>query len=312
MTLENGTALSHFYLLGFDTSRKGRISIFVFLLLIHIVTVVGNLLIIIVVTRTRHIRSPMYLFLVHLSLSDLLLTVNIVPNMLQVVLANGSPISFSACISQLYFFGVPTIFECFFLSSMSYDRYLAICNPLRYRSIMDASLQIHLIVWPWLLGFTIPLMTAISVSRLQFCQEHVVNHFFCDLAPLLSLSCSDTSVVELEMLVMSIPILPVPCCMILGTYSCILATIFRISSATGRRKAFSTCSSHLIVVCMYYGTLLTLYLVPSEEHLTNVNKILSLLYTVATPMCNPLIYTLRNRDIVVSLVKLFSKSRIKL
>ncbi|KAM5171685.1 olfactory receptor 10A2-like [Mantella aurantiaca] len=229
--------------------------------------------------------------------------------MLQVILANGSLISYRSCISQLYFFGVPTIFECFFLSSMSYDRYLAVCNPLRYQSVMDVSLQTHLILWPWFLGFTIPLMTAISVSSLEFCRQNFIDHFFCDLAPLLRLSCSDTSVVELEMLVGSMPILPVPCLVILVTYTYIAVAVLKISSSTGRRKAFSTCSSHLIVVCTYYGTLLTLYLVPSGKHLTSVNKTLSLLYTVVTPMCNPLIYTLKNQEFTESLVKLFSKFR---
>ncbi|XP_018415286.1 PREDICTED: olfactory receptor 10A2-like [Nanorana parkeri] len=251
----------------------------------------------------------MYLFLVHLSLSDVFLTINIGPKMLHVILANGSLISYSSCISQLYFFGVPTIFECFFLSSMSYDRYLAVCKPLHYQSVMDIRLQTYLILWPWFLGFSIPLMTVISVNSLEFCRQNVIDHFFCDLAPLLKLSCSDTSVVELEMLVVSMPILPVPCVLILITYSYIAVTVLKISSATGRRKAFSTCSSHLIVVCTYYGTLLALYLVPSGKHLSNINKTLSLLYTVITPMCNPIIYTLRNQEIMISLAKLFSKFR---
>ncbi|XP_073479976.1 olfactory receptor 10A5-like [Aquarana catesbeiana] len=307
--MKNGTEVSEFFLLGFSTLGDLRNVIFILLLLVHIMTLLGNLLIIFIVASTHHIHTPMYLFLVQLSLSDMVLTINIGPKMLHVILANGSLISYSSCICQLYFFGLPTIFECFLLSSMSYDRYLAVCNPLRYQSVMDIRLQTHLILWPWFLGFTIPLMTVISVSSLEFCKQNIIDHFFCDLPPLLRLSCSDTSVVELEMLVASMPILPVPCLLILVTYSYIAVTVLKISSATGRQKAFSTCSSHLIVVCTYYGTLLTLYLVPSGKHLTNINKTLSLLYTVGTPMCNPLIYTLRNQENMVSLVKFISKIR---
>ncbi|XP_075433829.1 olfactory receptor 11L1-like [Ascaphus truei] len=297
MYADNETEVTAFLLLGFNSLQNIKFLLFCLSLTIYIVTISGNVLIISLVSTSHHLHSPMYFFLSHLSLSDLLLTTNVVPNMLHVIIGNGSTISVNGCISQLYFFGVSTVIECFLLTVMSYDRYLAICNPLRYTSIMDLKLQLHLVIWPWLLGFLISLITVITVRSLKFCGPNVINHFFCDLAPLLKLSCSDTTTVEIELLVLSIPIIPLPFVFILGTYVCIFLTIIKIPSSIGRQKAFSTCSSHLIVVGTYYGTLITLYVVPSDGHLSNINKMLSLLYTVVTPLCNPIIYSLRNQEL---------------
>ncbi|XP_075433912.1 olfactory receptor 11A1-like [Ascaphus truei] len=245
----------------------------------------------------------MYFFLCNLSLSDILLITNIVPQMLQVILEEGATISFTSCITQLYINGVSASAECFLLTVMSYDRYLAICNPLHYSSIMGASLCYTLVTLCWMLGFMLILIAAWLICELQFCGPNVIDHFYCELGPLLELSCSDTSIVEIAMFVETLPIIIFPFVFVLLTYVYILLTILKIPSTTGKQKAFSTCSSHLAVVCTYYGTLIAKYMVPSRGHLQNLNKVLSLLYTVVTPLFNPIIYSLRNKEIRAALRK---------
>ncbi|KAG8573920.1 hypothetical protein GDO81_008937 [Engystomops pustulosus] len=268
-------------------------------------TVCGNLLIILLILRSHLIHSPMYFFLCHLSLCDLLFTTNIMPNMLQVILREGSRISFIGCFTQFYIFGSCTGFECYLLTVMSFDRYLAICNPLRYVSIMVISRCWHLVIYSWMLGFLLVLITLILLCRLEFCDLDIIDHFYCDLAPIMELSCSDTFDVEMETLVLTNFIVPLPFMFVLATYGCIFYTILGISSRTGRQKAFSTCSSHLAVVCSYYGSLISIYLSPRGEHRLNLNKILSLLYTVVTPMFNPIIYSLRNQEIRKAFISVF-------
>ncbi|KAM4749384.1 olfactory receptor 6B3-like [Rhinophrynus dorsalis] len=205
--------------------------------------------------------------------------------------------SFVGCFTQLYFFGALVTTEFFLLSVMSYDRYLAICNPLHYSSLMSFQRCLHLVLCSWVMGFIVTLSTVLRVLGLQFCGPNVIDHFFCDLAPLLKLSCSDTSVVDLINFVIGFPITFLPLMFIIATYIYIFHTILRIPSTTGRQKAFYTCSSHLTVVSIYYGTLMTAYLFNSKEHSLNLSKALSFLYTVVTPFLNPIIYSLRNKDI---------------
>ncbi|XP_018095050.2 olfactory receptor 6P1 [Xenopus laevis] len=184
--------------------------------------------------------------------------------------------------------------ECLLLTVMSYDRYLAICNPLHYGSIMNVKLCLSMSLWSWGLAFIVALVLDLLISHLQFCGPFIIDHYFCDFAPLLELSCSDITVVQLTDVIFTVPFILTPFCFIIFTYISIVLAILRISSSTGRHKAFSTCSSHLIVVCTYFGSLITLYMVPSKGHGFNMNKILSLLYTVGTPFFNPVIYSLRN------------------
>ncbi|XP_040294413.1 olfactory receptor 11L1-like [Bufo bufo] len=247
------------------------------------------------------LHSPMYYLLCHLSFSDLLISSNIVPNMLDAILLGGKKMSYIACITQLYFFSGSTFTECFLLSVMSYDRYLAICNPLRYSSIMDFKLQICLSLWPWLLGLTLNLKGVLPISNFNFCHDNIIDHFFCDISPLQKLSCSDTSLVELQVFLFSMPIFIFPCGFIIVTYVYIFHAILKISSTTGKQKTFSTCSSHLIVVVTFYGTLIAKYMIPSVGHSSLINKIISLLHTLFTPLFNPVIYSLRNQDIKAAL-----------
>ncbi|XP_075433846.1 olfactory receptor 1468-like [Ascaphus truei] len=245
----------------------------------------------------------MYFFLSNLSLSDIVLITNIVPQMLQVILEEGATIPFTNCITQFVFSSASAGAECFLLTVMSYDRYLAICNPLHYSSIMGAKLCYTLVTLCWLIEFTLILIMAWMVCELRLCGPNVIDHFFCELGPLLELSCSDTSIVEIVAFVLSIPVILFPFVLILLTYVYISLTILRIPSTTGKQKAFSTCSSHLAVVCMYYGTLIAKYMVPSSGRLRGLSKVLSLLYTVVTPLFNPIIYSLRNQEIRAALRK---------
>ncbi|OCT90880.1 hypothetical protein XELAEV_18019497mg [Xenopus laevis] len=294
--------VSDFILLGFHDLYSFKGILILGLLLIYLLTVTGNLMIIMLVTFCQSLDSPMYFFLGHLSTCDLLLTTVIVPLMLDTIVREVT-ITFVGCFAQFYLFGSLAATECFILSIMSYDRYLAICRPLHYSSVMNLKRCVHLAFWCWILAFMLMLLTSIQIGRLQFCGPNVIDHFFCDLAPLLQLSCSDTSFVEAENLIGGLPATVLPLAFITATYIIIFHTILRIPSSTGKQKAFYTCSSHLTVVCVYYGTLIVAYLFLSKGHSLSLNKILSLLYTVLTPLLNPIIYSFRSKEIKRALSK---------
>ncbi|XP_053319900.1 olfactory receptor 11A1-like [Spea bombifrons] len=256
-------------------------------------TMSGNLLIILLVSNSRLLLSPMYFFLGHLSFCDFLFTANIVPNMIHLTLKEGTNISFLGCFTQFYIFGCCTTAECYLLTVMSYDRYLAIYSPLRYVSIMPFKRCLHLVVSSWLFSFLVVLISLVLLATLDFC-DPLIDHYYCDFSPIVKLSCTDTSAIELETYLVTGFIVLLPFVFIVVTYIYIFFTIFAVPSKT-RQKAFSTCSSHLAVVCSYYGALIIIYLAPSNG--LNTNKVISLLYTVGTPLFNPIIYSLRNQEI---------------
>ncbi|MEE6506017.1 hypothetical protein FKM82_007468 [Ascaphus truei] len=299
----NHTTITEILLRGFENLQDFKVLIFFLFLVIYMVTLTGNLLIIVLVSTSHRLQSPMFFFLGHLSFSDVLITTNVVPNMLHVILADGGIISVTGCITQFFFYGASATTQCLLLTAMSYDRYLAICNPLRYIIIMDLKLRLYLVIWSWSLGFILTVIPIFFLHRLWFCGPDVIDHFFCDLGPVLELSCSDTSTVKFEVFTISTLITIVPFVFITLTYVYIFLTILKISSTTGRQKAFSTCSSHLAVVCTYYGALFAMYVVPSRGHSININKVVSLMYTVVTPLFNPIIYSLRNNEIKRALGK---------
>ncbi|XP_075715850.1 olfactory receptor 1468-like [Rhinoderma darwinii] len=298
----NSTTVIEFLLLGFPALNDYKFTFFSIIFFMYCMTICENLLIILLVSTSQRLHSPMYFFLGHLALSDIILVSSVVPKMLDIIIKEGSYISFVECFAQFYLYGGTVCAECFLLTAMSYDRYLAICKPLHYISIMSVKLRYSLIISSWVLSFILALISLVLVWDLDFCGLNVINHFFCDFAPLLELSCSDTTIMDVEIIVLSVPIVLLPFMFIIITYVCIFITIFGISSTSGRQKTFSTCSSHLVVVSTYYGSMLTIYMVPYRGHSMTINKFVSLVYIVLTPFLNPVIYSLRNKEIQSSVV----------
>uniref|UniRef100_A0A8C5M8X4 Olfactory receptor n=1 Tax=Leptobrachium leishanense TaxID=445787 RepID=A0A8C5M8X4_9ANUR len=301
----NQTFVTEFVLLGFHNLKGFKHIFFFFNLVVYIMTICGNLLIIWLVASNRSLQSPMYFFLTQLSLSDLLLTTDIVPKALNIIWNEGGRISFSGCIAQFYFFATSIVSECFLLSIMACDRYLAICNPLRYSSMMNFMLCMKMVIISWLLSFCIELIVIISLAQLKFCGSKHIDHFFCDISPILDLSCSDVYPLQLEIIILGVPFSFTPLIIIIVSYMYIVLAVLRISTTSERQKVFSTCSSHLIVVSLFYGTLIGTYLLPTKGQSLIVSRAVSLLYTVVIPMVNPIIYSLRNNDIKDGIKKYF-------
>ncbi|XP_073402993.1 olfactory receptor 5G9-like [Dendrobates tinctorius] len=293
----NLTKVTEFFLLGFQVNQGFRISLFCIFLAFYWVTICGNLLIITLVSTSRKLHTPMYFFISQLSISDILVISDIVPYMLHILLNNGRNITLIECITQLYFLGSSESSECFLLSIMSYDRYVAICNPLRYSTIMTSRHCVILSITCWLFGFSFIFIYIIHTANLNFCGSDIIDHLFCDFIPLVELACTDVFIIHLEMYLFSILIVIIPSTIIVISYVHIVLAVLKIPSSTGRQKAFSTCSSHLIVVSLYYWTMFSVYIIPTKGRSLTMSKILSLLYTVFTPLVNPIIYSLRNRDI---------------
>ncbi|XP_077118566.1 olfactory receptor 11L1-like [Ranitomeya variabilis] len=306
--LENNlTAVTELFILGFQGSQGFRISLFCLFLVVYCGTICGNLLIITLVSTSKNLHTPMYFFISQLSVSDILVITDIVPYLLHILLNNGGSISLIECITQFYFLGASESSECFLLGMMSYDRYVAICNPLRYSSIMTNRHCGILSITCWLFGFSLVLIHLIKTGTLNFCGSNIIDHLFCDIVPLLGLSCSDISIIHLEIYLLSILIVIIPSTINVISYVYIVLAVLKIPSSTGRQKAFSTCSSHLTVVSIFYGTMLSTYIVPTKGRSQTMSKILSLLYTVFTPLVNPIIYSLRNRDIRKAVQRTFDK-----
>ncbi|XP_072254795.1 olfactory receptor 10A3-like [Pyxicephalus adspersus] len=286
------------FLVGFGDLQNMRIFIFLLFFFVYLTTIMGNILIIVLIAISPRLHSPMYFFICNLSACEMFFTTIIMPNVLYILWWNGGYMSFYGCITQLYVGSATGSAECLLLTVMAYDRHLAICYPLRYPSIMNIYTRNHLVVWGWMTGFIVLVTSTIIICNLQFCSLNTIDHLFCDLAPILQLSSSDTSLVETEIFVIIIILSLFPFVLILLSYVSIFYTILRISSKTGRQKTFSTCSSHLASVCMYFGTIFIIYLVPSRPNFIKINKMLSLFYVVVTPLLNPIIYSLRNNEMM--------------
>ncbi|XP_073402909.1 olfactory receptor 6N1-like [Dendrobates tinctorius] len=293
----NKTVVKDFILLGFQVIGGVRILLFILFLVIYCLILCGNVLIITVVSTSKNLHTPMYFFILQLSISDILLATDIIPKTLQVLLNNGGTISFLDCITQCYLFGASDAAECLLLTVMAFDRYVAICNPLRYTSIMTSGLCVLLSIICWVFGSFLVLTYIITIPKLIFCGPNTIDYLFCDIVPITELACSDTYIVHLEIFLVGIPSIFVPTTIIIVSYIYIVITVLTIPSSTGRQKAFSTCSSHLIVVSIFYGSIFSVYIVPSKGQSSTISKVLSLLYTVFTPLVNPIIYSLRNEEI---------------
>ncbi|OCT68864.1 olfactory receptor 11A1 [Xenopus laevis] len=308
MERQNETFVTEFFLVGIHGVHDYNILLSCVFLVIYMATIAGNATIFFLIFSSQSLKSPMYFFLSHLSLADICLATNIVPNMLYVIMKKGGTVSFVGCITQLYLFGVFAVTECLLLAVMSYDRFLAISYALHYAGIMNPRLCVHLTSCSWILGFILTMITVGLVWELRFCGPNVIDHFFCDLVPLLALSCSDISSVTYSNFIIAAPVTLFPFVFILMSYVRIFLTILNIPSSTGRQKAFSTCSSHLVVVCIYFGTLIAQYVAPSKSHSEDLKQILSLLYTVVTPLSNPVIYSMRNQEIMKALISCICKN----
>ncbi|XP_044132728.1 olfactory receptor 6P1-like [Bufo gargarizans] len=306
----NGSSVTELLLLGFPNATGCKaIAFFIIILIVYILTLMTNIMVIVLVSIKPQLHSPMYFFLQQLSFVESMFLTVIVPKMLHVVWFEGATISIIGCITQTYVYCAIGCTECHLLTVMAYDRYLAICNPLRYNIIMDLRLQHHLVLYCWVSGFLLTQITLNFLCQLDFCGPHVIDHFFCDPIPFVDLSCSYKFALKLEIMIISVPIIVIPFILVIISYTCVCLTICGISSAKGRKKTFSTCSSHLSVVTMYYGTLMTIYTVPANGYTLPINKLISFLYIVVTPLFNPIIYCLRNQEMRVIMERIFRKDK---
>ncbi|KAM6448801.1 olfactory receptor 10C1-like [Liasis olivaceus] len=305
---ENLTDIMAFHLLGFVGLGDLQIPLFCLFLVIYTVTVVGNILIIFLIITDPHLHTPMYFFLGNLSCLETGYSSSILPMMLANLLYGGrKTISVTGCMMQYYFFGILAASECCLLAAMSYDRYIAICKPLHYTTLMNNTVCFQLVGGSWISGLFVMSIALHLMRQLNFCGPSEINHFFCELNPILKLACSDTHLIELVTILLSAMCILFPFFLILASYIVIISTIMRMSSVSGRKKAFSTCSSHLMVVSIFYGTIMTVYVLPKTDGLREINKILSLFYTILTPLLNPLIYSLRNREVKEAFKKTVAK-----
>ncbi|KAM7150579.1 LOW QUALITY PROTEIN: olfactory receptor 6N1-like [Macrochelys suwanniensis] len=283
----NQTAITEFILLGFGDLPDLQVFLFLLFLVIYMATVAGNTLIIALVVADQHLHTPMYFFLGNLSCLEICYTSTILPRMLASLLTGDKTISVNGCLTQLYFFGALAATECYLLAAMSYDRYLAICRPLHYSSLMNTRFCFQLAAGSWVNGCLSITILTLFILQFIFCGPNEIDHFYCDSIPLMKLSCGDKQVIILVDFILSCIVSLLPFILTLTSYVCIIATILRIPSTTGRQKAFSTCSSHLIVVTIFYGTIMIVYMLPKRDTLGVLKKVLSLCYTVLTPLVTP-------------------------
>ncbi|KAB1254790.1 Olfactory receptor 147 [Camelus dromedarius] len=306
MALGNDSSLTEFILLGLTQEPELQLPLFFIFLGIYMVTVVGNIGLIILIGLNPHLHTPMYYFLFNLSSIDLCYSSVITPKMLM-SFANQHVISYAGCMAQLYFFSFFVIDECCILTSMAYDRYVAICKPLLYKVTMSHQVCLLLTVGSYAMGLVGAMAHTGCMLRLSFCDGNVINHYMCDIPPLLRLSCTSTYINELVVfIVVGINVI-VPSLTISISYTLILSSILRIRSTEGRSKAFSTCSSHIIVVSLFFGSSAFMYLKPFPAGSLDQDKVTTVFYTIVGPMMNPFIYSLRNKDVQVALSKTLRK-----
>ncbi|KAM9120780.1 olfactory receptor 10A7-like [Pangshura tecta] len=303
----NETAITQFIFLGFRNIPQLQIILFLLFLIIYIVTMAGNILIIVLVVADQRLHTPMYFFLGNLSCLETCYISTILPKVLATLLTGDRTISVSGCIVQFYFASFFAATECCLLAVMSYDRYLAICKPLHYATLMNGRFCRQLASGSWINGcLAIAIITCLML-QLNFCGPNEIDHFFCESKQIINLCCTDTYLIELVITILVVLFTLPPFALTVVSYVCIISTILTIPSTTGRQKTFSTCSSHLIVVTMFYGTLMIVYLLPKTNTLRDLNKVFSIFYTILTPMTNPFIYSLRNKKVKEALKKIFCK-----
>ncbi|NXF41368.1 O10A7 protein, partial [Nyctibius bracteatus] len=307
LNLGNITRVTHFILLGFTHLAQLQLLLFVVVLLVFTVTMTENILIVFIAAVDPALHTPMYYFLKHLSLIEICYSLDIVPKMLINLLSERKTSSFTACALQLNLILLFISAECFLLAIMAYDRYIAICHPLRYAIIMAKKTCRQMSAVAWLSGFPVAVGLTGWLFSMPFCKSNEVNHFFCDISPVLKLVCSDTNIFELLVFIATLLIMVLPFILITISYIYIIYTIVQMPMAESRRRVFSTCAAHLMVVTLFYCTTCLIHLYPKSSLSANNKKVVSLSYTVITPMLNPIIYSLRNNDVREALQRAFSR-----
>ncbi|XP_021067597.1 olfactory receptor 1468-like [Mus pahari] len=307
---KNQTAISQFLLLGLPIPQEFQHLFYALFLAMYITTVLGNLTIIILIRLDSHLHTPMYFFLSNLSFTDLCFSSVTMPKLLLNMQSQVPSIPYAGCLTQMYFFLYFGDLESFLLVAMAYDRYVAICFPLHYMSIMSPRLCVSLVLLSWVLTMSHAMLHTLLLTRLSFCENNVIPHFFCDLSALLKLACSDIRINELVILIIGGLVVILPFLLITVSYARIISSILKVPSTQGIHKVFSTCGSHLSVVSLFYGTIIGLYLCPSANNSTLKETVMSMMYTVVTPMLNPFIYSLRNRDMKGALKRVIQKKTI--
>ncbi|XP_051822806.1 olfactory receptor 5B12-like [Antechinus flavipes] len=297
ISMENRSEVNEFILKGITDDPELQVPLFIMFTLIYLVTLVGNLGIISLISWDSHLHTPMYFFLSNLSLVDFGFSSSITPKVMAGLLRGDKIISFNGCATQLFFSASFGTMESFLLASMAYDRHAAVCKPLHYTTTMTSTVCVHLVSGAYFCSFlAISILTG-NIFSLSFCRSNILDHFFCDITPLLLLSCSDIHITEVLVFIVGIFTIFSPILIIFTSYLLIFITILKIRSAEGRQKAFSTCASHLTAVSIYFGTIMFMYLQPSSNHSMGSDKIVSVFYTMVIPMLNSLVYSLRNKDV---------------
>ncbi|XP_068947149.1 olfactory receptor 8K3-like [Petaurus breviceps papuanus] len=307
MNESTGRQVTEFILIGITNLSELQSPLFVVFFLNYMATALGNLGLIILTSVDSHLQTPMYFFLRHLAFIDLGYSTAVGPKMLISFIVEKNTISFNGCVTQLFFFQIFITSEVFILSAMAYDRYVAICKPLLYMVIMSDMVCGILVAISYLCSTIVSLLITIKLFKSSFCKSNILRHFYCDSLPLLTIICSDTNEIELIIMTFAAFSLVSSLMIILISYVFILVAILRMNSAGGRYKAFSTCGSHLTGVVIFYGTLLFMYLQPQSSHSFDTDKMASVFYTLVIPMLNPLIYSLRNKEVKGALKRVFQK-----
>ncbi|XP_074092346.1 olfactory receptor 11H6-like [Macrotis lagotis] len=312
--LEPNRSITHavieFVLLGFSGHKEMQNLLFFLILVVYILTLLGNGAIVCAVKWDKRLHTPMYILLGNFAFLEIWYVSSTVPNMLANFLSETKTISFFGCFFQFYLFFSLGTTECFFLSVMAYDRYLAICRPLHYPTIMTGRFCATLISGCWVSGFLCYPVPIVLISQLPFCGPYIIDHFVCDPGPLFALTCVPAPAIKLICYTFNSMIIFGPFLSILGSYTLVLRAVLRIPSGAGRHKAFSTCGSHLVVVSLFYGTLMVMYVSPTSGNPSGMQKIVTLVYSVVTPLLNPLIYSLRNKDMKNALRKVLEELKI--
>ncbi|XP_012926322.1 olfactory receptor 8H1-like [Heterocephalus glaber] len=305
----NSTSVPGFILMGLTDSAETQLVLSLLFLLIYLITVLWNTGMILIIRLDPQLHTPMYFFLTHLSFLDLSYSSVVTPKTIENLLTSTKSISFLGCFTQMFFFILCGGTECFLLSSMAFDRYVAICSPLHYPVIMYTGLCRALVTGSYMFGFIDSSVNAVCMSRLHFCNSNVIHHFFCDTSPVLALSCSGIYDLEITIFIFAGSTLVLSLLTISGSYVSILSTILKINSTVGKKKAFSTCASHLLGVTVFYGTMIFTHLKPKTSYSLGRDQVASVFYTIVIPMLNPLIYSLRNQEVKSAVVRVLEKSK---